>query len=51
MPSAFTPTRVERKGWGVWRNISGTGVTMDEARTLVCDIKAPISEADLNKHC
>ena len=51
MPSASTPTSVERQGWEVWRNTRGTGVTMDEARTLVSDIFALISEAGLNKDC
>ena len=49
MPSALLPTRVKLKGWGVWRNIRGTGIRMDEARTLVSDIKTIISEAELNR--
>ena len=49
MPKTFTPTRVELKGWWVWRNIRGTGITMDEARTLVSGMQAMMSDADLNK--
>ena len=37
--SAFTPTWVSLRGWSVWRNIRGTGITMDEARTLVSEMK------------
>ena len=49
MSGVFAPTRVELKGWGVWRNIRGTGITVDEARTLVGEIKTRTSEADLGK--
>ena len=49
MPNTFTPTRVELKGWEVLRNVRGTGITMDEARTLVTKNKAIISHTDLNK--
>ena len=47
--SAFTPSRVELKGWRVWRNIRGTEMTMDEERTLVSEIKNQISDFDLCK--
>ena len=42
MPNPIIPTRVELKGWGVCRNIRGTGVTTDEASNLVSGIKALI---------
>ena len=42
-------TRVEVKGWRVWRNIRGMGITMDEAKDLVSQIEAMIPDADLNK--
>ena len=49
IPCVFTPTREELKGWGVWRNIRGPGITMGEARILVSGTKFLITEADLNK--
>ena len=39
MPTAFTPTCVALKSWEVWRHVRGTGITTDEARTLVSESK------------
>ena len=33
----------------VWRNIRGTWATMDEAKSLVSQVKTIISEADMIK--
>ena len=43
----FGPSRVELKGWVFWRNIRGIGITVDEAKTLVVQIKTRIPNADL----
>ena len=39
-PSEWLPTRIELKGWGVWRKIRETGITMDETENLVDKVKA-----------
>ena len=44
MPNTLKLTRVElMKGLRVWRNIRGTGITMDEAKGLVSQIKASLT--------
>ena len=44
----FVASRVELKGWGSWRNIRGTGITMDEAKQLVNKTMARLKQDDLN---
>ena len=39
---------VELKGWGSWRNIRRTGITLEEAKQLVCMTKARLEQEDLN---
>ena len=36
VPHTFVASRVELKGWSSWRNIRGTGITVEEAKQLVC---------------
>ena len=36
----WLPTRIELKGWGVWRKIRETGITVDQARSLAGQVKA-----------
>ena len=36
--SEWLPTRIELKGWGEWREIRETGITMDETKTLMSQI-------------
>ena len=38
--SELLPTRIELKGWGVWRKIRETGITVDQGRGLVGQVKA-----------
>ena len=38
--SEWLPTRIELKGWGVWRRIRETGITVHQARGLVGQVKA-----------
>ena len=40
--------RVELKGWSSWRNIRGSGITMEEAKQLVSKTKASLKQDDLN---
>ena len=49
MHNTFVASRIDLKGWGVWRNIRGTGITMDEARDLVSKVKILILETDKDK--
>ena len=44
----FMASRIELKGWGCWRNIRGTGITLDEAKELISVTKARIKQDDLN---
>ena len=48
-PSEWVPTRIELKGWGVWRKIRETGITMDEAKDLVDRMKALTSSIHHDK--
>ena len=45
VPQAFVASRV---GWGSWRNVRGTGITLEEAEQLVCMTKARLKQEDLN---
>ena len=38
--SEWLPTRIELKGWGVCKKIRETGITMDQAKGLVKQVKA-----------
>ena len=38
-PGGFMPTRVELNGWGVWRNIRGSGITKDDAMASTAQTK------------
>ena len=38
--SEWLPTRIALKGWGMWRRIRETGITADQARGLVSQVKA-----------
>ena len=38
--SEWLPTRIELKGWRVWRKIRETGITVDQAKGLVSQVKA-----------
>ena len=44
----FVASRIELKGWGCWRNIRGTGITLDKAKQLVSKAKARLKQDDLN---
>ena len=46
--NAFVASRIELKGLGCWRNIRGTGITLDEAKELVRTTEARIKQDDLN---
>ena len=46
MPNSFIPTRVELKGWEVWRNIRGTGITMDRDRNLASKFNWELTDLD-----
>ena len=46
--NTFMASRIDMKGWGCWRNIRGTGITLDEAKELVSVNKARIKQDDLN---
>ena len=41
-------SRIELKGWGCWRNIRGTNITLEEARALVRATKARIKQDELD---
>ena len=45
VPQAFVASRV---GWGSWRNVPGTGITLEKAEQLVCMTKARLKQEDLN---
>ena len=38
--SEWLPTRIELKGWSVWRRIREAGITVDQARGLVGQVKS-----------
>ena len=42
--NTFVTSRVELKGWSSWRNIRGTGITLDEAKQLVSMAKARLKQ-------
>ena len=44
VPQAFA----SRVGWCSWRNVRGTGITLEEAKQLVCMTKARLKQEDLN---
>ena len=46
--NTFVASRIELKGWGCWRNMRGTGITLDEAKELVSVTKARIKQDDLD---
>ena len=46
--NTFVASRMELKGWGCWRNIRGTGITLDEAKGLTSMAKARLKQDDLN---
>ena len=46
--NTFVASRIEHKEWGCWRNIRGTGITMDEAKQLVSKAKARVKQDDLD---
>ena len=48
MQNTFVASRIELKGWGCWKNIRGTGITLDEAKQLVSTVKARLKQDDLN---
>ena len=41
-------SRTELKGWGCWRNIRGTDITLEEAKSLVSVAKARLKQYDLS---
>ena len=45
--NTFVASRIELKGWGCWRNIRGTRVTLDEAKQLISMAKARLKQDDL----
>ena len=45
MQNTFVASRIEMKGWGCWRNISGTGMTLEQ---LISMAKARLKQDDLN---
>ena len=49
VPNTFVASRIQLKGWGVWGDIRGTGITMDEARQLFSDAKCRIKPEDRDK--
>ena len=48
MQNTFVASRIELKGWGCWRNIRGTGITLEEAKQLVSMAKARFKQDNLN---
>ena len=49
MQHIVVASRIELKGWGCWRNIRGTCITLEEAKQLVSMAKARlIKQDDLN---
>ena len=42
------PPESNSKGYGSWRNIRGTGITLGEARQLVRVVKTRLKQDDLN---
>ena len=46
--NVFVVSRIELKGWGCWRNIRGTGITLEKAKALVSGAKARIKQDDLH---
>ena len=46
--NVFVVSRIELQGWGCWRNIRGTGITLEEAKALVSRAKARIKQDDLH---
>ena len=48
MQNTFVASRIELKGWGCWRNIRGSGITLDEAKQLVSVVKTRLKQDDLN---
>ena len=46
--NTFVASRIELQGWGCWRNIRGTCITLAEAQELVSVTKARIKQDDLN---
>ena len=45
----FTPSRVELKGWGVWKDTRGTGLNENEVKALVTQIKTTMPAAQQDK--
>ena len=49
MQNTSVASRIELKGWRVWRDTSGTGITLDEARDSVGKVKILIQDTDMDK--
>ena len=45
--NTFVASRIELKGWGCWRNIRGTGITLEETKELVSMAKTRLKQDDL----
>ena len=48
MQFSFVASRIKFKGWGCWRNIRGTGITLDKPEQLVSKTKARLKQYELN---
>ena len=46
--NTFVASRIELKMWVCWRNIRGSGVTLDETKQLISDTKTRIEPRDLD---
>ena len=49
MQHTFVASRIELKGWGVWKDVRGSGITLDEGRELVVMVKILIQNTDMDK--
>ena len=50
-PNVFVASRIELKGWDCWKDIRGTGITLEEAKALVSMTKTRIKQGDLLDAC
>ena len=46
--NTFVASRIGLKGWGSWRNIKGTGISLEETKTLISTTKARLRLDEMN---
>ena len=44
----FVASRIELKGWVSWRNIRGTGISLEEAKALTSATKVSLKLDEMN---